>query len=352
VLTLELTMSGRKYADSQAVLETYRQLWARLASLPGVSASGGVSALPLSRMMAWGPITIEGRTPPSGGRFINVDQRIVGGDYFRVMGIPLRKGRLFTEQDTRTTPRVIIIDEYMAQQLWPDEDPLGKRVRTGGMDASPNAPWMTVIGVVGRVKQDTLDSEPRMAMHLAHTQVPTRAMNIVLRSAGNPASLTSAIRKQIHDLDPDLPIYNVRTMEQRVDESLARRRFTTLLLTLFAALALGLAATGIYGVMSYLVSQGTRELGIRMALGASPQGILLLIVRHGMVLALIGVTVGLVGAFGLARFIQSLLFGVDAADPLTFASISVLLASVALAASYMPARRAARIDPVVSLRSE
>jgi predicted permease len=349
-LTLELTMSGRKYNDVQAVTETYRRLWDRLARLPGVTASGGVSALPLSLMMAWGPITVEGRTPPPGERFINADQRMVGGEYFRAMEIPLLQGRFFTEHDTRTNPRVVIVDEHMARQLWPGQDPVGKRIRTGGADST--TPWITVVGVVGRIKQDTLDSDSRIAMYLPHTQVSVRAMNVVVRSQTDPATLTAAVRRLIRELDPDLPVYGVRTMEERVGESLARRRFSMLLLTLFAALALGLATIGVYGVMRYLVSQGTRELGIRIALGATPRGISLLIVRQGLAIGALGVTLGLGAAFALTRFVRSLLFGIEAADPLTFAAVPLLLGLIAVIASYVPARRAARIDPMVSLRSE
>ena len=352
VLTLELTMSGRKYADAQRVAETYRQLWTRLSRLPGVTAAGAVSSLPLSQMMAWGPITVEGRVPPSGEQFVNVDQRIVSGDYFRTMQIPLITGRLFTEQDTRANPRVVVVDLLMARELWPGQDPLGRRIRTGGMDANPNAPWLTVVGVVGRIKQDALDSESRMAVYYPHLQVPARAMNVVVRGDVNPAGLTAAVRKEIRELDADLPIYNVRTMEDRVAESLARRRFAMLLLTLFAALALGLAAVGVYGVIAYLVNQGARELGIRLALGATPHAILMLIARQGLVVALSGVSLGLAAAFVLTRFMQSLLFGVNARDPLTFGTIAGLLTLVALAASAIPARKAARIDPMVSLRAE
>jgi predicted permease len=302
--------------------------------------------------MAWGPITVEGRTPPAGEQFINADQRTVAGDYFRVMEIPLRRGRLFNEQDTSTNPRVVVVDEHMAEQLWPNEDPIGKRIRTGGIDASDSAPWLTVVGVVGRIKQDTLDSDSRMAFYRAHTQSPGRAMNVVLRSRVDPVGLAAAVRKEIRDVDPDLPIYNVRTMTWRVDESLARRRFSMLLLTIFATLASGLAAIGIYGVVAYFVNQGTRELGIRMALGATPRGIRVLVVRHGVVIALAGVTLGLAGALVVGRFMQSLLFGIKPTDPLTFSSIAVLLGLVALVASYVPARRAARIDPMLALRRE
>jgi ABC-type antimicrobial peptide transport system permease subunit len=211
---------------------------------------------------------------------------------------------------------------------------------------------MTVVGVVGRVKQDSLDSDPRMAMYFAHTQTQSRALTVVIRSAAEAAGLTAAVTREIRALDPDMPLYSVRTMSNRVDESLARRRFSMLLLTLFAGVALGLAAIGVYGVIAYLVSQGTREVGIRMALGATPKEILLLVVRQGMTVAIVGVVVGLAGALVAARFMTSLLYGVSATDPMTFTSIAVLLCLTALLASYVPARRAARIDPMISLRSE
>jgi predicted permease len=261
-------------------------------------------------------------------------------------------GRLFSEQDVSTTPRVVIVDEHMAEQLWPNEDAVGKRIRTGGIDANANAPWITVVGVVGRIKQDTLDSDSRMAMYLAHTQYGTRAMNVVARSRVDPASLAAAARKEIRDLDADLPVYNVRTMTERVDESLARRRFSMLLLTIFAAPASGIAAIGIYGVVAYFVSQGTREIGIRMALGATPGGVRALGVRQALVIVSTGVGIGLGGALAVARLMRSLLFGIGATDPVTFVSIPILLALVALIASYVPARRAARIDPMVALRHE
>jgi len=352
VLTLELTLSGRKYNDASVALETYRQLWERLQRVPGATAAGGVSALPLSQMFSWGPITVEGRPQAPGEAFINVDQRVAGGEYFRAMEIPLLKGRLFNDQDTRTSPRVVVIDDAMAAQLWPHEDPLGKRIHFGGIDANASVPWLTVVGVVGRVKQYALDGDSRIALYLAHTQSAARGMNVVVRTTGEPAALASAVRRELRVLDPDLPVYNVRTMTERVDESLARRRFAMLLLTLFAALALGLATIGIYGVIAYLVAQGRRELGIRMALGCTPRGILQLVVRHGMGIALVGVGIGLTGAAALTRFMGSLLFGVTASDPLTFIAVAMLLTAVALIAVCIPGRRAARIDPMISLRSD
>jgi predicted permease len=353
VLTLELTMTGRKYNDADAVLNTYKQLWERLSSLPGVTAAGGITALPLSQMMAWGPITIEGRATPEGEKFINADIRVVSGDYFRAMDIPVLAGRSFSiELDTRTSPRVVMIDERMARQFWPNGDAIGKRIRTGGFDVTPDTPWMTIVGVVGGVKQDALDAESRIAYYRFQGQTPSRGMNVVVRSMSEPAMLASAVTAQVRAIDPDLPIFRMRTMTDRVEASLAERRFSMLLLTLFAVLALGLAAIGIYGVMAFLVSQGTREMGIRLALGASPRDLLVLVVRQGLVVAIVGMAVGLGGAFALTRFMRALLFGVQATDPATFAAIAGTLLVVALVACYVPARRAARIDPVVSLRAE
>jgi putative ABC transport system permease protein len=350
VLTFELTMTGRKYGDPQAVLSTYRLLWERLENLPGVTAAGGITSLPLSQAFAWTPITIEGRIPPAGERFINADARIVGWNYFQAMEIPLRRGRLFNETDTATNPPVIIIDERLADEFWPGQDPVGRRIHLVDMKAKDF--WSTIVGVVGRVKQDSLDSDPRIAFYVPQTQFPVRAMTLVLRSGAEPAGVASAVKSEIRSLDTDLPMYAVRTMEERVGESLARRRFSMLLLGLFAGLALVLATIGIYGVMAYLVSQGTREIGIRIALGATPRHILGLVVRQGLALALTGVAIGLAGAFALTRLMHSLLFGVNATDPATFAAIALLLALVALTASYIPAHRAARIDPMISLRCE
>ncbi|HEY1527454.1 MAG TPA: ABC transporter permease [Candidatus Angelobacter sp.] len=351
VLTMELTMSGDKYQDPQAVIATYRQLWERLERLPGATAAGGVSSLPLSEMFAWGPINVEGRVPPPGEKFINADERVVGGHYFEAMQIPLLKGRLFDDQDTLDKPRVILVDEFMAQQLWPNQDPLGRRISFGDLSGKPE--WTIVVGVVGHIKQDSLDADSRIALYLPQTQYPlTRAMNVVLRSTTDPAALATAVNHELHELDRDLPMYRVVTMEQRVAESLARRRFTTVLLGLFAGFALALAAIGIYGVMAYLVSQGTREIGIRMALGATQSAVLRLVVRQGLMLALSGVAIGLVAALAFSRLLGGLLFGVRSNDPLTFAAIAILLMVVALLASYIPARRAARIDPMISLRCE
>jgi putative ABC transport system permease protein len=350
VLTFELTLTGRKYADGTTVLHAYRELWERLARAPGVTAAGGVTALPLSGMMAWGPITIEGRAAPEGEKFINADIRVVGGDYFHAMNIPLVAGRLFDTRDTPASQRAVIVDERMAKQFWPAGDAIGKRIRTGGFDATPDTPWMTIVGIVGHVKQDALDADSRIAYYRFHGQTPSRAMNVVVRGS-DPSGLASSVTRQIHELDPDLPIYKMTTMTARVNASLAERRFSMLLLTVFAASALALAAIGVYGVIAYLVAQGTREFGIRLALGASPRRLLALVLRQGMTMAAVGMAFGLGGAWGLTRFMRALLFGVDASDLATFAAVALTLTLVASLAVYIPARRAARVDPLLLLRA-
>jgi predicted permease len=350
VLTLGLTMTGRAYKDHQHVLDTYHALWDGLDHMPGVSASGGITSLPLSQMYAWGPITVEGQVLPPGENFINADERMVAGKYFEAMQIPLVRGRLFNEQDNAANPKVSIVDSYMAEQMWPNQDAVGKRIRLGSMTS--NEPWVTVVGVVGRVKQYTLDSDSRIALYLPHLQYPVREMNIVLRSAVDPATLTAAVKQEIRALDPDLPVYSVRTMRARVDESLARRRFSMLLLALFAAVSLVLAGLGTYAVMAYLVNQGTPEIGIRVALGATPHDILSMVLKRGLAVTLVGVGTGLIGAILLTRLIRSLLFGVLPSDPLTYSVVSLFLVSVSFLATYVPARRAARIDPAACLRDE
>jgi predicted permease len=351
VLTMELTMTNDRYRQDQtAVLSTYKQIMDQLARLPGVQSVGAITSLPLSQMFAWGPITVEGRIPPPGENFINADIRVTAGHYFEAMQIPLLAGRFFNESDTKTSLPVGIVDEYMAKELWPSQSALGKRLHNGGI--TDKEPWITVVGVVGRIKQYTLDSDSRIAIYYPQAQFVTREMNVVVRSSGDPAALYSAARQEIQSVDRDLPIFHVVTMEQRVQESLARRRFAMLLLSLFAGLAVALAMIGIYGVISYVVNQGTREIGIRLALGATPRAILRLVIGRGMALAIPGVLIGVLGSLAFTRMMRGLLFGVSPIDPLTFVAIPLLLVLIALLASYIPARRATLVDPTVSLHSE
>jgi predicted permease len=348
VLTFELALNGQRYGDGQIRLSTYRQLWNALGQIPGVTAAGGITSLPLSQSFAWTPITVEGRAPLPGEKFLNADARVAGGRYFQALEIPLRSGRFFNEEDLVGKTPVVIIDEFMAGQLWPGQDAVGKRIHM----VESEVPWLTVAGVVGRVKHESLDSDPRIAFYLPQTQYPSRAMTVVMRSQGDPSTLSPSVKKELRGIDPDLPMYSVRTMDERVEESLARRRFSMLLLGIFAGMALVLATIGIYGVMAYLVNQGTREIGIRMAIGATQREIVRLVVFQGMTLAITGVAAGLAAAFVFTRLMRSLLFGISSADPVTFAGISLLLTLVALLATYIPARRAARIDPILCLRSE
>ena len=351
VLTLELTMTGQRYKDKDAVLNAYHELRQRLESLPSVTAAGAVTSLPLSQMFAWGPVTVEGRVPPPGEKFVNADTRMASGHYFQAMQIPLRAGRLFNDDDVGGKPRVAIVDDFMALQLWPGQDPIGKRFHIGSI-SEIDSPWITVVGVVGRVKQYTLDSDSRIAFYLPQTQYVTRAMNVVLRSSSDPVVLAGAVKQQLRELNPDLPLYNLRTMQGRLDNSLAQRCFTMLVLGAFAAISLGLAIIGIYGLIAYLVDQGSREVGIRLALGATPANIMTLIVRGGMTLGLWGVGIGIGGALVVSRLMRSLLFGVGTTDAITFIAVPTLLACIAFFASYIPARRASRIDPSAALRCE
>jgi putative ABC transport system permease protein len=238
----------------------------------------------------------------------------------------------------------------MARGFWPNEDPIGKRIMMGA--PMPERPWLTIVGVVGDVRNSGLETPPLPQMYASYLQNPTRSMTLVISTALAAQTLTTAIERQVNALDKDLPIYDVKSMEQRLSNSVAQPRFRTLLLAIFAVLALVLSAVGIYGVMSYSTQQRTHEIGIRIALGAQTGDVLKLVVRQGMVLTLIGVVIGLALSFALTRFLSSLLFGVSATDPGTFVAVSVLLATVALVACYMPARRAAKVDPIVALRYE
>lgn len=350
VLTMELTLTGAKYPTAVPVRETYQRLWEQLDALPGVEASGGVTALPLSNFFAWGPITIEGRIPPSGEVFINADMRTVAGRYFEAMQIPLMRGRLFTPADTLDQPRVVIIDARLARDLFPDQDPIGRRLKFG--DANSTSPWETIVGVVGQVKQYALDTDSRIALYRPLTQIGARSLFVVARSSNDPRSLMTAATGVVRGLDSSVPIHRMMTMQERVDDSLARRRFSMVLLSLFAGVALVLAVVGIGGVMSYVVTQGTRDIGIRLALGATPGNVLALVIRQGTLVAAVGVGIGLAGALFATRLVDGLLFGIPRTDTLTFTATAGGLLLVALLAMTVPAVRASRIDPLISLRHE
>ena len=350
VLSLRLSVVGTAYAENPRRLSFYQQLWERIRQLPGVESAGGVSALPLSGGIGWGSITIEGYDPASGQSSIQADGRSASVGYFETMRIPLIAGRYFSEQDSSDSLKVAIIDEHMAREYWPGADPVGRRLKRGG--AGSNAPWLTVIGVVSNVKHYALDTDSRVTFYTPHQQSPSSGMYVTVRTNTDPLRVAAAISQEARAMDPNVPIYDVKTMDERLSESLARRRFAMVALGLFAGVAALLAAIGIYGVMSYTVAQRTREIGIRVALGANTGDVLRLVVSQGMKLATIGVGIGLAASFIITRVMSSLLFGVSATDPATFFAIALLLGGVALLACYIPARRATRVDPMEALRYE
>jgi putative ABC transport system permease protein len=322
----------------------------KVKSLPGVRAAGAVSDLPLSGSAWSGTFGIDGRSAPPGEQMPHADLRSVSHEYLQMMGIHLGSGRYFTDHDTPETQNVVIIDDTLARRYWPNEDPIGKRIAFNN-DSNGRTVWREIVGVVGAIKHKGLDADSRGTLYFLHNQLPWRSrMYMVARTDSGPMNLVSAVRAAILSVDKDQPVYQVKTMDEWVAESMAQKRFSMLLLSLFATVALLLAAVGLYGVMSYAVTQRTHEIGVRMALGAQARDVLRLVVIQGMKLALIGVGAGLTGALALTRLLNTLLFGVSATDPLTFVVIPALLASVTLLACYMPARRAAKVDPLVALR--
>ncbi len=345
VLSMRVSVTGPKYKDDKVVAQFYREIGGRLANLPGVTAQGQVSALPLSGEVGWGGINVEGFTP-NPGQELQVDQRVASAGYFRAMKIPLLKGRYFDDHDTVDGQQVAVIDEQFAQRFWPRENPIGKHVWF-----DPKKP-ITIAGVVGIVKQYGLDAGTKMVAYFPLQQNPDNAMYVVVRTSSNPADVAGAIVRQIHEVEPSAPVYEIRAMQDRLFDSLARQRFATAMLGTFAAFALLLAAVGVYGVMSYLVTQSTHDIGVRVALGAQPGNIVGLVVRQGMLLGAIGMGAGVIGAAALTRVMASLLFGVSATDAVTFGAVVAILAAVVFAATAIPARRAAGVDPMTALREE
>ncbi|HEX8144511.1 MAG TPA: ABC transporter permease [Pyrinomonadaceae bacterium] len=351
VLAMYVFLPGAKYPDDAKQVAFFDQVEQRAAALPGVEAVGMVSNLPISGNYDRVSFYVEGQPVPSPADVPDIERYYVNGGYFRAMSIPLLAGRAFGTQDRAGAPLSVIIGETTARRFWPNESPLGKRINTGNPE-SPDNPWRTVVGVVGDVRHYALDIAPAPQLYLPYTQSPSQQMTLVVRSTNNPESQIAAVRNAVWAVDRDQPVYNIKTMEGVVSESVAQRRFTMLLLGIFSALALLLAVIGLYGVMTYMVTQRTHEIGVRMALGAQGRDVLKLIVGHAMTLVVIGVCLGLAAAFAMTRVIGSFLYGVSATDPWTFAGVPLLLGAVALAASYIPARRATKVDPMVALRYE
>lgn len=348
VLTFQYTLPASKYPDDPEVIAFNRQLIQRLKALPGVESVSGTTVLPLGKTSNYTSFEIDGRPPLPPGEFLLAEHLGIFPDYFKTMRVPLLKGREFTEQDTKTTTPVMMVNEAMARQFWPNEDPIGKRVK---IDYDQGVA-REVIGVVNNVKNFGLEAESKPEMYVSEDQFPFQSTFLVVRSTGDPKSLRGAITQEVMSVDKDQPIYNLMTMEDVLTASVGRQRFNMLLMTCFAVVAAILAAVGLYGVIAYSVTQRTHEIGIRMALGAQQRDILRLIVGNGLKLALIGIAIGLFGAFALTRVIESLLYGISTTDPTTFGIIALLVAGAALLSSFIPARRATKVDPMVALRYE
>ncbi|HTP31780.1 MAG TPA: ABC transporter permease [Candidatus Acidoferrales bacterium] len=345
VLAMQVAATGTRYREDKAVVQFYREIGDRIAHLPGVTAQGVVSTLPLTGSVGWGRINVEGFTPAP-GQELQVDIRIASTDYFRTLEIPLRNGRFFSDHDTAESQQVAIVDDRFARRFWPRENPIGKHVWF-----DPKKP-MTIAGVVGTVKQYGLDDEGKIVVYFPQQQNPGNMMFLAVRTSSDPVLLAGAIVNQVHAVDTNVAVYQVRTMADRLYDSLARRRFSTVMLGAFALFALVLSAIGVYGVMSYLVSQSTHDIGVRVALGAQRGNIIGMVVRQGVELVAFGIAAGLAGALALTRVMAALLFGVSTTDAVTFSLVALVLAMVAILATWLPARRATSVDPMIALREE
>jgi putative ABC transport system permease protein len=349
LLTMKIVLPETRYPDKQRRSLFYDELLRRVETLPGVASEAVATNLPLTSSGNSVGIAIEGRADPAPDRVPIVIMRVISPSYFKTMTIPLLEGRVFTEADKADSPPAVVISETTARRFWPGESALGKHIKIG-QSTSPQ-PWLTVVGVVKDVRQFELITEPKLQMYLPYQQIgffEPRAL--IIRTNFDPLSLAGTVRQTVWEIDKNQPVSDISSMEDIVADSVARQRFSMLLLGIFAGLALLLAAVGIYGVMSYSVAQRTREIGIRMALGAQRSDVMRMTIGQGLRLVLMGVAIGLVGAFVLTRVMSTLLFGVSPTDPLTFITISTVLVSVALLASYLPALRATRVDPISALR--
>jgi predicted permease len=336
VLTMQVSVDGPKYQDGKQRAALFREVERRISALPGVVAQGQVEPLPMTGAVGWGSINVEGFTPEP-GQELQVDLRTASADYFSSMKIPLVAGRFFDEHDKF---------ERFAKRFWPNGDAVGKHLWF-----DPKKPLM-IVGVVGAVKQYGLETDGKIAAYFVQQQFASGGVSLTVRTAGDPAAISSAVAQEVHAADPTAVVFNVRTMDDRIHDSLARQRFASTMLGAFAGFAVLLAAVGLYGVMSYLVTQSTRDIGVMVALGARSGDIIGLVMRQGMELAGIGIVVGVVGAVALTRLMASLLFGISATDAVTFILVPMMLAGVAFAATVIPAWRTTRVDPVVALRDE
>jgi putative ABC transport system permease protein len=351
VLTARLTPSGTNYASDADYAKFYNQVIEKVSAVPGVQDAGFIDTLPLYK----GPTSafrVEGRPVTTPDKWPMVNYRVVSPNYFRAMGVPVLQGRAYTDRDNENAPLVMMVNQQLAREIFPGENPVGKRITFGGTGPDGQPRWFEIVGVVANVRSLELREAPTPELYFSMRQDIWPAMSLVVRSSVEPASLSASVRQAVNEIDRSVPVADVKTMEHIVSESITQPRFNLFLLGLFSAVAMVLSAAGIYGVTAYTVTQRTHELGIRIALGAQVTDVLKMILGQGMAVIGIGLLVGLAAAFGLMRLLRSLLFGVGENDPLTFVAITVVLVLVALIACYIPARRATKVDPLVALRVE
>jgi len=352
VLVFNLNLPAVKYPTDTAQQLFIQQLMPRLNSLPGVRAAGATSVIPFGGGWSTSSFNIENVVVPPGQNGPWGDVRVVSPKFFDALRIPLKKGRLFNEQDIASSPPVTVIDEQFVKKYFANTDPIGKRITFGARRGQTDSTWITIVGVVGHAAHEGLDAEPRLHYYFPTSQTGLGGITVAIRTNSNPLTLLPAAREAVHAIDRNLPLAAVNTMDKLVESSVGQRKLSMILLGVFSGIAMLLASIGIYGVMSYSVTQRSRELGIRMALGAARGRVLALVVGQGMALAGAGIVIGLAAAFGLTRLLTSQLFGVGATDPATFTLVSALLVAIALLATLLPAMRATRVDPVVALRDE
>lgn len=348
VLSMRIPLPAVKYSKQESTVAFYKRLTERLKASPGVESAAVSYSLPMSTVaLAWEPIKIEGYVPKNEQDSIISNVRIVSPEYFQTMRISTVRGRLFDERDTQGQPEIVVINEALAERFWPGQDPIGKRLQRGSSTG-----WRTVVGVIRDTKEYSAEKEPPIAVYFPFEQYVARNMFLLVRTESDPVSMTQQVTEEIRSLDAELPVFDVASMDQRLADSLARRRFAMYLLSVFAAVALTLAAIGIYGMMNYSVNQRIHEFGIRLALGAQPGSIRQLVIREALVTSVTGIAAGVCGALALTRVMSSLLYGVSHTDGWTFVITPLVLGSVALVAGYLPARRAAKVDPMIALRHE
>jgi putative ABC transport system permease protein len=349
LLTMELALPRPKYKPGHRIISFTSDLLEKVSALPGVQGAATSFTVPLSGEAPTSTFAVEGRPAEPSGQVDNTQFQVVSPSFFQTMGIPLLRGRRFDSQDRSDSAGVVVINEAMAERFWPGQDPIGKRVTLKDFGSGD---WLSVIGVVGSVHYERLNLQPNLQMYLVYTQTPWKDLALLVRTTADPMRTVASVRDKVREVDAELPVYNVRTMNDVVADSLARPRFNTQLISILTAVALTLTVIGVYGVISYSVTQRTQEIGLRMALGAQTPRILGMVIAQGLKLALLGIAIGLLAALLITRLMTSLLYGVSAKDPLIFLATPVLLVGVVLAACYVPARRAAKVDPMIALRYE